>query len=162
MKKSLLLFALCLFVTAPAFADMKSYWNGRECVVCPEAFKDTEDDRRPSEGSGSWGSGGPATTGKQPDFSNGVSSSNPFIDSRLTEDEWVRLSAPQTMMYSVVGPVKAVHARENKIVVENKRTHKDKLVWVHDPIVHTLKERNVVEVWLKHGSDRAESIRRLS
>jgi hypothetical protein len=159
------LVVLSLLSLVPAVtASAKLYWNGNECVECPEGFFNPVD-VAPQSGAAATD----APSGGAPGNAGAT-----FLDARLSElpDAFGRAYAPaqdlvtapaeHSMLVVIAGPVKKVDTRSHKVVVHNRRQHKDRAVYVYDPIIHSLRERNVVEVWLKPDSDKAERITRLS
>ncbi|GEM_PF-2631710 len=138
-------------------ASAKEYWNGSECVACPDgAFTSFDPLKNSSPTRDSSGGGGsrPLPSAGPTDFTLNGSARLP--------DEFVLVPQESSVMYFVVGPVKHVDAKQHLVVVENRSTRKRQNIFVFDPIIHSLHDRNVVEVWLKPGSSRAERIHRLS
>jgi hypothetical protein len=143
-----LLAILTISLTFLPALEAREFWNGTECVVCPESKE-----YGPGEGNQPGGAG---------------------LDSRVLENQVLvsRSLQAQTetvvggndaaMLYRLVGPIKHVDVDRHRIVVKNRLNHKNESVYVYDPILPYLRERNVVEVWKKPGSDLAERIHRIS
>lgn len=67
-----------------------------------------------------------------------------------------------SFLFTVVGSVQRVTPARHELVLQNRRTHRNQTIYVYDPIIHRLREKNIVEVWLKPGSSKAEQIKQIA
>jgi hypothetical protein len=154
MKKSFLFLAVSL-LALPVTARAQDYWNGHECIECPSSPFETGPGKDPAPIVTGGGSGPLAELpAVLPD---------PSADSLRAPDEpYLADLKDGSFLYFIEGSVKSVQPRSNLLIVQNRRTRRNQAVYVVDPLLNELRERNLVEIWLKPGSDRAERIRRLS
>ncbi|HTL71058.1 MAG TPA: hypothetical protein VL404_07190 [Candidatus Eisenbacteria bacterium] len=154
MKKSLLFLAVCLLVF-PASVRADQYWNGHDCVDCPFEGPGSGLTKEPIASTGQNGTG-PLTELSPTLIETAFDSTGTPAESYIAEQP------NGSFLYFIEGRVKSVEPRSNLLIVKNLRTHRNQAVYVVDPLMSELRERNLVEIWLKPGSDRAERIRRLS
>lgn len=155
MRIRTFLVSLLLSLTLLPTLQAREFWNGTECVVCPEETEYAPGaTNQPNQGSGK---ASPEQLGRLLDrqafVAQGVSNSTP--------DRAAAYDTP-SLLYMVVGPIKHIDIDRHQIIVKNRLNHKEEKILVYDSILTRLRERNVVEVWKKPGSDLAERINRIS
>ena len=153
-KRTFLVFSLLSLTLLPTL-QAREYWNGKECVVCPEPKESAPGDANSIHQGSAKAS--PEQLGRLLD-------SQAFVSQGVLNSTTERAAAYDTpsLLYMVVGPIKHIDVDRHQIIVKNRLNHKEEKILVYDSILTRLRERNVVEVWKKPGSDLAERINRIS
>jgi hypothetical protein len=150
-------FVACFLTLLPSVASSaEQYWNGSECITCPEGPFSGSASPAADSGTGSGGGATPVNSSLLPP--EGLS----FLGAPVVEGPQVVTAPGDSMMYTIVGPVRSVSPDKHTVILKNRATHRNKTVYVYDPIIYSLTDRNVVEVWLKPGDDTAQRIHRIS
>lgn len=157
--KTILVYSLLSLSFLPAL-HAREFWNGSECVRCPEHSEYVPGESNQPGGNSS----GSGQAGSSPEQLALLLNNSAMISPTLQNQthDLIAANDDPALLYFITGPIKNVDVDRHKIVVKNRRNHKLENIYVYDPIISHLKERNVVEVWIKPGSDLAERIHRVS